>query len=393
VRIFKVLMEFFKATVADRNAKTYEVLVNFDDSGKDNETAKFLSAVACDPLGGGLHTLPPVGTRCIVAMDSYNDYWILGYYNVTNPGSVNGWILDDKFPRPVLGDNDTLLRHVAGNYILQTSGELRVGSGISANMSLVGNNKNIFNLEVLNVNINNSAGYFSWKLDNKDPTIDAPSSFEWKIQKNFEQFADIARSDHTIIRSGSIIDGEDSEAKKHVLDISTTQYVPGTITESATTYLSLSRDDDDNLFKLEISDIDNQGKTSYTINSGYYHNWTISDSSRTATIDLMSDDGETNLKIDLNGSVVITGKDDGNLELKADTNVYFVSPLVNLGSEEAAEPLALGESLRAKLNDLISVFNMHFHPTPAGPSGPSPDAQSYQQYKKTDFLSEVSKTD
>jgi hypothetical protein len=123
--------------------------------------------------------------------------------------------------------------------------------------------------------------------------------------------------------------------------------------------------------KLEISDIDNQGNTSYTINSGYYHNWTITDPSRTMVVDWLSDDGETNLKIDLNGSVVITGKDDGNLEFKTDTNAYFVSPLVNLGSENAAEPLALGS------------------PTVLAGNAPSP----FSEYKKTDFLSEVSFSD
>lgn len=388
-------MKFYKSTIADRNETTYEVLVNFDHTGKDNETAKFLSSVSCDPLGGGLHTLPPVGSPCLVIEDEYNDYWVLGYYNKTNPGSANGWILDDKYPRPELGDNDTLLRHVAGNYILQTSGELRAWSGISATMSLIGNTKNIFNLEVLNVNINNSAGYFSWKLDNSDPTIDAPSSFKWNIQKNFEQFHDIEPSDYAIIRAGSIFeDDSSSEANTCVLDIATTQYVDGTITESATTYFSLSRDDDNNLLKLEISDIDNQGNTSYTINSGYYHNWTISDPNRTTTMDIMSDDGETNLKIDLNGSVVITGKDDGNLEFKTDTNAYFVSPLVNLGSEEAAEPLALGESLMAKLNELIDDYKAHKHPTPSGPSDkPLPPTATFKNHVEDDYLSKVSFSD
>jgi hypothetical protein len=384
-------MEFYKCTIAARNPVTYEVLVNFDDSGKDNETAKFLSAIASDPLGGGLHTLPPVGTPCLVAMDSYNDNWVLGYYNKTNPGSVNGWILDDKFPRPVLGDNDALLRHVSGNYVLQTAGELRIWQGLSARMSLVGKTNNTFDLYALRIKMNNSAGYFSWQTLNNDPDIDTPSSFEWKIQKNFEQFSDITPSDYTIVRSGSIFEDESSEANACILDISTTQYVPGSITESATTYFSLSRDDDNNLLKLEISDIDNQGNTSYTINSGYYHNWTITDPNRTAIMDLMSSDGETNLKLDLNGVVTVTAKNDGNLEFKTDTNAYFISPLVNLGSEEAAEPLACGTSLMGKLNELIGAFNDHIHPTPAGPSSKPP--VQFTKYVETDFLSKVSFTD
>ncbi len=384
-------MKFYKAKIADRNPETYEVLVNFDDTGKDNETAKFLSAVACDPLGGGLHTLPPVGTPCLVIEDSYFDYWVLGYYNVTNPGSINGWILDDKYPRPILGDNDTLLRHVSGNYVLQTNGELRIWQGISARMSLVRKTNNTFDLYALRVNINNSAGYFSWQTINNDPDIDTPSRFEWKIQKNFEQFSDITPSDYVMIRAGSIFENESSEANTCNFDISTTQYVEGSITESATTYFSLGRDGKDNLLKLEISDVDNQGNSAYTIKHGYYHNWTISDANRTITTDIMHSDGETNLKIDLNGSVVITGKDDGNLEFKTDTNAYFISPLVNLGSEEAAEPIALGESLRGKLNELIDAFNQHFHPTPAGPS--STPTTPFTSYQKTDFLSEVSKTD
>jgi len=386
-------MEFYKATVVDRNQETYEILVDFDLSGKDQETAKFLSPTACDPVGGGFYTLPPVGTPCIVMRDSFNDYWVMGYYNVTNPGSINGWILNDKYPRPKLGDNDALLRHTSGNYILQTDGELRIWQGVSARMALIGKTNNTFDLYALRINMNNSAGYLSWQTTSNEPNIDTPSKFEWKIQKNFEQFADITPSDFVIMRAGTITENEDSEANMCILDLATTQYVPGTLTESATTYFSLSRDDDDNLLKLEISDIDNQGNTSYTIKSGYYHNWTITNPGREVIFDLMSDDGETNLKLDLNGSVVITGKDDGNLEVKADTNVYFVSPLVNLGNESAAEPLALGESLMAKLNELIGVFNMHFHPTPAGPSGPSPDAQSYQKYQKSDFLSEVSFSD
>ena len=386
-------MEFYKATIADRNEKTYEVLVNFDNTGKGSETAKFLSSVSCDPLGGGLHTLPPKGSPCLVMQDEFFDYWVLGYYNKTNPGSANGWILDDKFPRPKIGDNDTILRHVAGNYILQTSGELRVGSGISATMSLIGNNKNSFNLEVLNVNINNSAGYFEWKLDNSDPVIDAPSSFKWKIQKNFEQFSTIEPSDYTLIRSGAIKETEKTEINTCVFDMNTVQYTEGSATESATTYFSLSRDDDDNLLKLEISDIDNQGNTSYTINRGYYHNWTISDPNRTVVMDLMSDDGETNLKIDLNGTVTVTAKDDGNLEFKTDTNAYFVSPLVNLGSEKAAEALALGETLKKKLNDLILEIEKHDHPTPAGPSGPAKAGTGIFTKFTEEILSEVSKTD
>lgn len=384
-------MKFYKCTIADRNPTTYEVLVNFDDSGKDPETAKFLSAVACDPLGGGLHTLPPIGTPCLVIEDTYFDYWILGYYNKTNPGSANGWILDDKYPRPILGDGDAILRHGSGNYILQTDGEIRIWSGISARMSLVGKTQNTFDLYALRVNINNSAGYFSWQTLNNDPNIDTPSSFEWKIQKNFEQFADISPSDYAKIRAGSIFEDDSSEANTCNFDISTTQHIEGSIAESATTYFSLGRDDEDNLLKLEINDIDNAGKTSYTIGSGYYHNWTISDSNRTVVMDIMHDDGETNLKIDLNGSVVVTAKDDGNLGIESKTNTYIVSPLVNLGSEEAAEPLALGESLMSKLNELIKAYNTHIHPTPAGPSSPPP--ASFTEYTKPDFLSEVSFSD
>ncbi len=384
-------MKFHKCTIADRNKITYEVLVNFDDSGRSDETAKFLSAVACDPLGGGLHSLPPVGTHCLVMEDVSNDFWILGYYNLTHPGSANGWILDDKFPRPKMGDNDAILRHTSGNYILQTDGELRIWEGISARMSLVGKTDNRFSLIALRIEMNNSAGYFSWQTFKNDPDIDTPSSFEWKIQKNFEQFKDLTPSDYTIIRSGTIKEGEEAETNTHVFDINTVQYVADTATESATTYLSLSRDDDDNLLNLKINDIDNAGSTSYIINKGYYHNWTISDSSRTVVMDVMHDDGSTNLKIDLNGSVVITGKDDGNLEFKTDTNAYFISPLINLGSEEAAEPLALGESLMGKLNEFIKAYNTHIHPTPAGPSI-QPTAP-FTEYKKPDFLSEVSFSD
>jgi hypothetical protein len=361
-------MKFFKCTIADRNPTTYEVLVNFDDSGRENETAKFLSAVACDPLGGGLHTLPPVGTPCLVMEDTYNDFWVLGYYNITHPGSVNGWILDDKYPRPILGDNDALLRHTSGNYVLQTDGELRIWSGVSARMSLTGKTDNTFNLYALRINIDNSAGYFSWHTLNNDPDVDTPSSFEWKIQKNFEQFSDLTPSNYTLIRSGTIKENEKAETDTCVFDINTVQYVEGSTVESATTYLSLSRDDDDNLLKLEINDIDNSGSSSYIINKGYYHNWTISDGSRNVIMDVMHDDGSTNLKLDLNGSVTITAKDDGNLEFKTDTNAYFISPSVNLGSEEAAEPLALGDTLMAKLNALIDELNLHIHPTPAGPS-------------------------
>ena len=361
-------MKFHKCTISNRNPITYEVLVNFDESGRSDETAKFLSSVACDPLGGGLHTLAPVGTHCLVMENASNDFWILGYYNLTHPGSMNGWILDDKYPRPKMGDNDALLRHTSGNYILQTDGELRIWAGISARMSLIGKTDNTFNLYALRINIDNSAGYFSWHILNNDPDVDTPSSFKWKIQKNFEQFPDLTPSDYTLIRSGTIKENEKAETDTCVFDINTVQYVKGSDVESATTYLSLSRDDDDNLLKLEINDIDNAGSTSYIINKGYYHNWTISNGTRNVVMDVMHDDGSTNLKIDLNGSVVITGKDDGNLEFKTDTNAYFISPSVNLGSESAKEPLALGDTLMEKLNDLILEITTHIHPTPAGPS-------------------------
>ena len=361
-------MKFHKCTISDRNPVTYEVLVNFDESGRSDETAKFLSAVACDPLGGGLHTLAPVGTHCLVMEDVSNDFWILGYYNLTHPGSMNGWILDDKYPRPEMGDNDALLRHTSGNYLLQTDGELRIGQGISAKMSLIGKTENTFNLYALCISIDNSAGYFSWHTLGNKPDIDTPSSFEWKIQKNFEQFPDLTPSDYTLIRSGTIKENEKAKTDTCVFDINTVQYVEGSDVESATTYLSLSRDDDDNLLKLEINDLDNAGSTSYIINKGYYHNWAISDGSRTVTMDIMHDDGETNLKLDLNGSVTVTAKDDGNLEFKTDTNAYFISPSVNLGSEAADHPLALGDILMDKLNALIDELNMHIHPTPAGPS-------------------------
>lgn len=258
-------------------------------------------------------------------------------------------------------------------------------------MSLVGKTNNTFDLYALRVNINNSAGYFSWQTLNNDPNIDTPSSFEWKIQKNFEQFADLTPSDYVFIRAGSIFEDDVSEPNTSVFDINTVQYTEDSAIESATTYFSLSRDNDDNLLKLEINDVDNSGSSSYIINKGSYHNWTISDSSRTVTMDIMHDDGETNLKLDLNGSITITSKDDGNLGIESKTNTYIVSPLVNLGSEEAAEPLALGDSLLGKLNELIDAFNQHFHPTPAGPS--SPPTAPFTSYQKPDFLSEVSFSD
>lgn len=386
-------MKFYKCTIADRNPTTYEVLVNFDDSGKDPETAKFLSAVACDPLGGGLHTLPPIGTPCLVIEDTYFDYWILGYYNKTNPGSANGWILDDKYPRPILGDGDAILRHGSGNYILQTDGEIRIWSGISARMSLVGKTQNTFDLYALRVNINNSAGYFSWQTLNNDPNIDTLSSFEWKIQKNFEQFADITPSDYIKIRAGSIFEDDSSEPNTCNFDMSTTQYIEGSVAESATTYFSLGRDGDNNLLKLEISDIDNAGNTSYTINSGYYHNWTITDPNRATTVDIMSDDGETNLKIDLNGTVVITAKDDGIFKVFSESQMLFESPKIYIGKEDETEPLALGTSLMAKLNALIDDYKAHKHPTPAGPSSaPLPPTASFKNHTKSDYLSEVSFT-
>jgi hypothetical protein len=387
-------MKFHKCTIADRNEKTYEVLINFDNSGRSDETAKFLSAVACDPLGGGLHSLAPVGTPCLVMEDVSNDFWILGYYNVTHPGSVNGWILDDKYPRPKIGDNDAILRHTSGNYLLQTDGELRMLAGISAQMSLIGRTENAFNLVALRININNSAGYFSWHILKNEADIDTPSSFEWKIQKNFEQFDTLTPSDYTLIRSGTIKENEKAETDTCVFDINTVQYVEGSDVESATTYLSLSRDDDDNLLKLEINDVDNAGSTSYIINKGYYHNWTISDGSRNVIMDIMHDDGSTNLKLDLNGSVTVTAKDDGNLEFKTDTKAYFISPLVHLGSETAAEPLACGTSLMAKLNELIDDYKLHKHPTPAGPSGPPlPPTANFPIHVEDDYLSKISFTD
>jgi hypothetical protein len=386
-------MKFHKCTIADRNEKTYEVLVNFDNSGRSDETVKFLSAATCDPLGGGLHSLPSKGTHCLVMEDDSNDFWILGYYNLTHPGSINGWILDDKYPRPEMGDNDTILRHTSGNYILQTDGELRIGQGISATMSLIGKTLNTFNLFALRININNSAGHFSWHTLGNEPDVDTPSSFEWKIQKNFEQFKDLTPSDYTIIRSGSIFEDDVLESNTCVFDINTVQYTEGSDIESATTYLSLSRDDDDNLLKLEINDIDNSGSSSYIINKGYYHNWTISDGTRNVITDVMHDDGETNLKLDLNGTVTVTAKEDGIFKLFSESQTLFESPKIYIGKEDETEPLALGTSLMAKLNELIDDYKAHKHPTPSGPSDkPLPPTAAFPKHEAEDYLSTVSFT-
>jgi hypothetical protein len=387
-------MEFYRARIAARDTKTYEVKVEFEGIGKHAETAKFLSPSVSSPTGGGFFTLPPIGSSCLVIRDAYNDYWVLGYYNYSNPGSTNGWLLDEKYPRPVIGDGDTLLRHHSGgNYILQTNEELRVYQGMSAKMSLTGGKSSTFDLTALRLHLNNTAGYLSWKTTSNKPEEDTPSKFEWKIQRNFEQQRDIAPSDYMLINAGTV--GE--EKNNHIFEINTKQYVSGTADESADVYLSLSRDNDDNLLALRIKDIDNEGNSSYTINKGYWHNLTISDSSRTVKLDIMPDTN-TNLKLDLNSSVVITAKEDGNLNAEVEKKVHIKVPefnvessLVNLGSKDASEPLALGDSLMNKLNELIDIFNAHIHPTPAGPAGPP--AGPFTKYVSTDFLSKVSKSD
>jgi hypothetical protein len=107
-------------------------------------------------------------------------------------------------------------------------------------------------------------------------------------------------------------------------------------------------------------------------------------------MDIMHDDGSTNLKLDLNGSVTVTAKDDGIFKIFSEKQMLFESPKIYIGKEDNTEPLALGESLRTKLNELIDAFNQHFHPTPAGPS--SAPTAPFTSYVKTDFLSEVSFT-
>ncbi len=69
-------------------------------------------------------------------------------------------------------------------------------------------------------------------------------------------------------------------------------------------------------------------------------------------------------KIEIDKSGRITIEDVGN-----DTSI--VSKKINLGAKGGAkEPLALGNTLKEKLDTLIEILMNHDHPTGVGPSGP-----------------------
>ena len=48
------------------------------------------------------------------------------------------------------------------------------------------------------------------------------------------------------------------------------------------------------------------------------------------------------------------------------SNNIFIATSPN----DESEPAVRGETLRVILNDFMSAFNSHTHPTPTGPSGP-----------------------
>lgn len=81
-------------------------------------------------------------------------------------------------------------------------------------------------------------------------------------------------------------------------------------------------------------------------------------------------------KSEEDGMVITTGKDkdaqpmirfiDNKIFIHAD-NIFIAS-----AKDDEAEPAVKGETLRKMLDDFMSAFTTHIHPTPTGPSGPPP---------------------
>lgn len=79
-------------------------------------------------------------------------------------------------------------------------------------------------------------------------------------------------------------------------------------------------------------------------------------------------------KSEEDGLIITTGKDK-----KSQPMIRFFEDKIYLNSNnifiatspnDESEPAVRGETLRAILNDFMSAFNSHTHPTPTGPSGP-----------------------
>lgn len=60
----------------------------------------------------------------------------------------------------------------------------------------------------------------------------------------------------------------------------------------------------------------------------------------------------------------------GSYTIRAKKTVIVDAPKIQLGDNSAAEPIVLGEQLRAFLSDYLDQYLAHTHPTAVGPSGP-----------------------
>jgi len=70
-----------------------------------------------------------------------------------------------------------------------------------------------------------------------------------------------------------------------------------------------------------------------------------------------------------------------NIVLGATAKVVVESPEIKFGSDDATEPLVLGEVLQGLLGELIDAINSISVPTGVGPSGPPVNAAQFAAIK------------
>ncbi|MFE7132062.1 phage baseplate assembly protein V [Streptomyces sp. NPDC057638] len=111
------------------------------------------------------------------------------------------------------------------------------------------------------------------------------------------------------------------------------------------------------------------GRDQKTIRTKHGHEVLLDDTSSKAAVKITSAAGHT-VELDDQGKAIrITAAQGGTVTVTADGDITLKAPKVTVESSSidlgggATEPLVLG-------NALLTAFNAHTHPTPAGPSGP-----------------------
>jgi hypothetical protein len=406
-------MRIISGTVSEVDAENYEIRVEteLDDYPI---AVSVLTESPLDPIAGGAVTLPYNGANCLL-LEHKQRYFMLGYYNLPTGGSSSGLLQDPEAPRVPLVQGDRIERHRAGNFVALGRQQWLNYAGLGSYMRLVGDPFNKFGLLAHNIEIENTAGYLKWKLEPAGAGDDAPSTFDLYVQRNFAQEVEFLPSDYVNLRAGSINSDQAQNFEDHIFELETIQFEGGN-DPIIVTNLTLSKDEDNKYFNLNVANLLDNTATNLYISKGYNVNLEMTDGTRAGTISILNDDNliHTNLndKYDLtisnegkiniditDGSKSVTAevlgsnlldlnldtkstlqvKNSGEVQFYAANKVIVTSDnkislipgsTVNLGAETGAEPILLGNTLIQLLQQFQNWASTHIHPTGTGPSGP-----------------------